>query len=213
MVISDKKAKKSKLESSTSNLDDLSSITISKFNHDVLFLDVQFILEFYDLNHFVCVAAKLDKKCPAFSNWNKRTYEENEDINFSYNNVAIVCGESSGIFVVDVDINDNGLDYFQKLCTQNKYAYTKETTCVLTPSGGIHLYFKYEDKVANNSVRMQCNGKKIGIDIRSNGGCVIAPPSCYLKVDQTTDEKVKTYYKFICLKKPQKCPDFILNII
>jgi hypothetical protein len=127
----------------------------------------------------------------------------NENINFKYNNLAILCGPESGIFVVDVDVNDNGLLYFQQLCTKHKYRYDISTTCVLTPSGGIHLYFKYNTHFSGNSVRMRStDDKPIGIDIRSTGGCVIAPPSSY----------PNGKYQFLCMKRPQECPDFMYDL-
>ena len=61
--------------------------------------------------------------------------------------------------------------------------------------------FTYED--IPNSVRLRKrDGTLVGIDIRSTGGCVIAPPSSYEKGS----------YKFICVKSPQKCPDFLLSL-
>jgi hypothetical protein len=51
------------------------------------------------------------------------------------------------------------------------------------------------------------DGKPIGIDIRSNGGCVIAPPSKYM-IEDTIRE-----YKFICMRRPQECPSFIYDLV
>jgi hypothetical protein len=155
------------------------------------------------LNFFVQIPARLDRKSPVGQNWNSRTFSMNENINFKYNNVAILCGPESGIFVVDVDVNDNGLLYFQQLCTKHGYRYDTRTTCVLTPSGGIHLYFKYNIHFSGNSVRMRSiDNKPIGIDIRSTGGCVIGPPSHY----------PNGKYQFLCMKKPQECPDFLYDL-
>jgi hypothetical protein len=207
LTISDKEAKKTK----TTRYEPLENLNLSqiiKFEHNTLHLDTNFILEFYDLNKFVTVAAKLDKKSPAFSNWTNRSYDDNESINFKYNNVAVVCGKNSGIFVVDVDVNDNGLQYFQQLCSKHMYRYDLETTCVLTPSGGVHIYYIYNDNFQSNTVKMKTvDGKPIGIDIRSNGGCVIAPPSKYM-IEDTIRE-----YKFICMRRPQECPSFIYDLV
>jgi hypothetical protein len=154
------------------------------------------------------VAAKLDKKCPVFKNWTNRTFEMNESINFKFNNVAIITGKSSNIFVIDVDVNDNGLLYFQRFCSKHNYRYDMDTTCVLTPSGGIHLYYIYNEIFSSNSVRLKTtdslgNEINVGIDIRSNGGCVVAPPSKY----------PKGKYEFLCMKRPQECPEFMYELI
>lgn len=202
IVISEKTTKKTKT-TKFHQLENLDEIKIVKFEHNILFVDENLIMEFYDLNLFVCVAARLDKKAPVFSNWNSRTFEDNEKINFKYNNIAIVCGRESNIFVVDIDINDSGLIYFQQLCSKHNYRYDNATTAVLTPSGGIHLYYQYNELFQSNSVRLRSvDDKPIGIDIRSNSGCVIAPPSVYPKGN----------YNFICMKRPQVCPDFILEL-
>jgi hypothetical protein len=211
LVISDKEHKKTKTVKYT-NLENLDNVKITNFSHCVMTLGESEILQFYDLQCFTYVAAKLDKKCPVFSNWNKRTIEENEPINFKYNNIAIVCGETSGIFVLDLDVTENencksGLKYFQQLCSKHNYYYPQATTCVLTPSGGVHLYYKYTDEFSSNSVRMNCDDKSIGIDIRSNSGCVISPPSKYKRPDGSIGK-----YEFLCMKKPQICPTFLQDL-
>ena len=138
IIISDKEPKQAK--KAHRKLENLDEIQIVKFDHCVLYVDVQSILDFYDLHRFAFVPARLDRKTPVFSSWNTSTFEKNEAINFRYNNIAILTGEVSGIFVVDVDVADNGLLYFQRLCTKFNYRYDHETTCVLTPSGGpLHL--------------------------------------------------------------------------
>lgn len=203
LVISEKEAKRTK-NTQTRTVESLGDIKIINFDHSTLQIDSNAIFEFYQANRFVICPAHLTKKAPVFSNWTKRSFEMNEPINMKHNNAAIVCGEASGIFVVDVDVNEDGLSYFQKLCTKYNYKYYRETTCVLTPSGGIHLYFIYDENFSDNSVRLKSSEQKtIGIDIRSNNGCVICPPSTY----------PKGTYHFICFRKPQKCPDFLFDFV
>ena len=202
IVISEKDTKKLKT-TKYNKLENLDEIQIVKFDHNVLEVEVDVILEFYDLNFFVQIPARLDRKSPVGQNWNSRTFSMNEKINFKYNNIAILCGPESGIFVIDVDVNDNGLQYFQQLCTKHKYRYDISTTCVLTPSGGIHLYYKYDNHFSANSVRMRtADDRPIGIDIRSTGGCVLGPPSSYPNGN----------YKFLCMKRPQVVPDFLYDL-
>lgn len=204
IVISDKKTKKTKTKQT--QLENLDQIQIVNFEHNIIYIDTGSIIEFYDMNRFCQVAAKLNKKCPVFSNWTNRTYEENEPIDFKYNNIAIICGIQSNIFVIDIDVGDNGLQWFKQLCSKHNYNYPNATTAVRTPSGGIHLYYKYNEHFSNNSVRMRCGDQSIGIDIRSNAGVVICPPSKYLQADGSVGK-----YEFLCMKTPCECPDFIIQ--
>lgn len=129
----------------------------------------------------------------------------NTYINFKYNNIAIVCGLESNLFVLDIDVANDGLRWWQQFCSKHSYAYTNSTTCVLTPSGGIHLYYKYNDTFCANSVRMKkADGSLIGIDVRSSNGCVIAPPSSY---------EGKGKYQFVCMKRPQEIPIFFHELV
>lgn len=78
-------------------------------------------------------------------------------------NVAIVTGELSGITVVD---SDN-----PKITLRELFAIYGETPLVAsTPSGGCHLYYKY-----NNEQSKVDKSRKV--DIRGSGGFVVAPPS------------------------------------
>tara|TARA_B100002051_G_scaffold276444_1_gene324582 strand:- start:2827 stop:3711 length:885 start_codon:yes stop_codon:yes gene_type:complete len=157
--------------------------------------------DMYTALNFVYVKAKKTDKRPIFSGWTESTLEDNEIFELSKYNIAIATGLKSNIIVVDVDVKDEGVDYFKKLCTANNFNYGNYTLCAQTPSGGLHLYFTYED--IPNSVRLRKrDGTLVGIDIRSTGGCVIAPPSSYEKGS----------YKFVCVKEPQKCPEFLLSL-
>jgi len=76
--------------------------------------------------------------------------------------IGIVTGKISGLIVVDIDKLDMDITWLP------------ETSVIRTP-GGWHYYYKYYPNV-NNKVRV-----KEFIDVRSEGGYVIAPPSSNLK--------------------------------
>ncbi|MBJ23813.1 MAG: hypothetical protein CMB64_04010 [Euryarchaeota archaeon] len=182
---------------------DLSHIQPKNFCHTPIYIDVSEIFEIYNMHKFVSVEAKIDEKRPSFPGWQKTEYDESKYIDITKSNVAIVTGKNSNLCVVDIDIKDNGLEYFQKLCTKNYYNYTTETLAVLTPTNGIHLYYIYNKSLSKNSVRIKDeNGDAIGLDIRSDAGCVIAPPSKYKWGS----------YQFISLKSPQEMPSFIRDL-
>lgn len=93
-------------------------------------------------------------------------------------NVAIVTGErSGGLVVIDLDIDDekgiNGKESLNEWCDQN-YVYTIESSAtVATGRGGQHLYFQSGFKYHNQVGCLE------GVDIRGEGGCVVAPPSIH----------------------------------
>lgn len=86
--------------------------------------------------------------------------------------IAILTGErSNGLVVIDIDNKNghNGLKSIQEW--ERKHGYFPETWQAETPNGGIHLYFK-----ANGQYK-SCADVLDGVDIRAEGGLVIAPPT------------------------------------
>jgi putative DNA primase/helicase len=90
-----------------------------------------------------------------------------------HDNIGIITGKPSGIIVIDVDVKaeESGLDTVLKW--ERQYGVVK-TARVRTPSGGLHFYFRYPGNYQRvpNKVRLYP-----GIDIRGDGGQVVAPPS------------------------------------
>src|SRR3990167_7996887 len=81
-------------------------------------------------------------------------------------NIGIATGKESGFFVIDIDVK-NGAKGLESLKTIS----LPPTLSVKTPSGGWHFYFQYREG-------MKCkNGILPGIDIKTEGGYVVAPPS------------------------------------
>lgn len=172
------------------------------FKHVPIHIEDTDIFDLYHTLNLCITEAHKDSKRPVGKDWTEIKTEE-KSIDMSKYNLAVLTGEKSKVFVLDVDVKDNGLLYFQNLCKNNSYNYYENTMCVLTPSGGLHLYFTYEDSFNKNKCRLKdTEGNMIGLDIRSNNGCVIAPPSEY----------AAGVYQFLCVKSPQKCPDFIVDV-
>jgi len=81
--------------------------------------------------------------------------------------IGIVTGKVSGIVVVDLDSEE-------AIKVAEKDGLLE--TAVVETGKGAHAYFKYpEGKNVSNTVRL--NGKEI--DIRGDGGYVVAPPSVH----------------------------------
>jgi hypothetical protein len=86
-------------------------------------------------------------------------------------NLAIATGAPSGVLVLDVDCKGaDGNTTLAALEVAN--GALPETWEVLTPSGGRHLYFVLPDRPHRNRV-----GFAPGLDVRTTGGSVCAPPS------------------------------------
>ena len=81
-------------------------------------------------------------------------------------NIAIVTGKISGIVIVDIDLGADisGLDL-------------PATPTILSGGGGKHLYYRYPegiDRIQNSAGIIRPH-----IDIRADGGMIIAPPSIH----------------------------------
>ena len=95
-------------------------------------------------------------------------------------NTGVPTGSINNLLVVDIDVKDFGLDEFQKYVLEHGIP---NTLAVETPSGGFHYYFNYasanpEDEFyIKNYLKNSSKYRGVGIDIRSDGGYIVAPPS------------------------------------
>jgi hypothetical protein len=82
-------------------------------------------------------------------------------------NVGVATGRVSGIVVVDVDDVDALVGLVDRL------GPLPQTLAVRTPRGGMHFWLRDEGR------RFACSVGKLapGIDVRGDGGYVVAPPS------------------------------------
>ncbi len=87
--------------------------------------------------------------------------------------IGLLTGEASGIFVVDVD----RLEALEELDPELLQAL-RETLTIRTPSGGRHFYLNHVPGITNKRGTLPA-----GIDIRGEGGYVIAAPSAGYTVE------------------------------
>ena len=92
-------------------------------------------------------------------------------------NVGTLTGSKSGIAVIDID-NHNGVDGLGNLKNfLEMYDITLPKTKVIrTPSGGLHYYFKLDEKY-NETQFLQNHSQLEGVDFQTHGRYVVAPPS------------------------------------
>lgn len=112
-----------------------------------------------------CKAATTDKR--QIENW----WNQNPDYN-----IGIATGSvSGGLLVIDLDIDENkGVDGYETLKQwQRDNGELPDTWQSITGRGGYHIFFK-DSAVNQNRV-----GLYEGIDIRGEGGYIVAPPSLH----------------------------------
>ncbi|MGB9798533.1 MAG: phage/plasmid primase, P4 family [Thermanaerothrix sp.] len=91
-------------------------------------------------------------------------------------NVGIATGRESGLVVLDVDPRHDGGATLLDL--EAKFGRLPATLEALSGGGGRHLYFKYPAGVQYLKSSVGALGP--GLDIRADGGFVVAPPSIHI---------------------------------
>lgn len=90
---------------------------------------------------------------------------------FTQSNVGIATGAISGIIVLDIDPRHGGDKSLRKL--EAKHGDIPATLRWKTGGGGEHILFRYPGELIRNSVGILGEG----IDVRGDGGYIVAPPS------------------------------------
>lgn len=87
-------------------------------------------------------------------------------------NIAINTGAGSGLVVLDVDPAHGGEESLAAL--EARHGPPPETIEAATGGGGRHIYFRHPGGEVRNRAAMAP-----GLDLRGDGGLVIAPPSIH----------------------------------
>lgn len=87
-------------------------------------------------------------------------------------NLGLVTGAISGLVVLDVDPAHGGTRSLHRLLAE--HGPLPPTPEVLTGGGGRHLYFAHPAEPVHNAAAIAP-----GLDIRGDGGYVVAPPSTH----------------------------------
>lgn len=87
--------------------------------------------------------------------------------------IGIPTGAASGLLVLDVDVQHGGAGTLAEL--ERKHGKLPQAPEVLTGGGGKHMYF------AHPGYEVQSSAGKLGpgLDVRADGGYVVAPPSLH----------------------------------
>lgn len=131
-------------------------------------------------------------------------------------NIGVATGADSGLVVLDVDAQHDGLATFIELFQEN--GSMDGTYIALTGNGGLHLFFQYPEVEIRNAT-----GIRQGIDVRGNGGYVVAPPSQHASgqsyewlIGPGRIWEIDDIQKIVgqdILASPSSIPDWLLEII
>ena len=179
----------------------VSSQDINKILETGNFLDIAM---FYAQNNIKTFPVKKQGKSPLCPNgfksatvdkvvlqeWNKK---------FPDCNIGIPTGQINNLFVVDID-GEQGFESLNRL----ELIYGKLDAPTVMTGKGKHLYFKMPE-----NVELKCSTSKIAdhIDIRANGGYVVAPPSVHENGHQYTWEN------FIPNQGFPEAPSWLISLI
>lgn len=116
--------------------------------------------------------------------------------------IGVATGSASKLVVIDLDIDDaKGLNGYEELRKwESVNGELPETVTAITGRGGNHLYFHYEGSDIGNRA-----GILEGVDVRGEGGYVIAPPSPHPNGTEYAWELPPDEYEFKTLDDTVKC--------
>lgn len=86
-------------------------------------------------------------------------------------NIAVACGDINGICVLDVD-NPDGIKSLNRIFDMGFERFARTVTA-RSARGGMHYYFIQP----NIKIKNRAGSIAPGLDIRTDGGSIIAPPS------------------------------------
>jgi len=86
--------------------------------------------------------------------------------------IGIATGKASGFFVLDIDVKKNAGGEESLAELEKEHGVLPLTVATRSCTGGRHLYFRYPEGGIGSRT-----GIRPGLDIRGDGGYIIAPPS------------------------------------
>lgn len=118
-----------------------------------------------------------NSKEPTLKGWQTHATNDPDSVeslfdNYPLANVGIATGD--GLLVVDVDTKRGKSGLASLDAVQSEHGPLPDTLKARTPTGGIHLYFRYDHHAFELGNRANIRD---GLDARGRGGYVLAPPS------------------------------------
>lgn len=118
-------------------------------------------------------------KHPGKTDWVSKPLETGLDVDLWWErkplaNIGLATGAASGFVVVDIDPDHGGWDSYNRIVKH--YGALPQTPVSITGSGGRHVLFRHPGGGATVKNAIGCLP---GIDIRGDGGQIVAPPSLH----------------------------------
>tara|TARA_Y100000593_G_C4312144_1_gene338939 strand:+ start:168 stop:1952 length:1785 start_codon:yes stop_codon:yes gene_type:complete len=114
-------------------------------------------------------------------------------------NIGIATGEVSNLTVIDLD-GEQGLKSFEEI----KHLFPMEPMVVKTP-GGYHLYFEYNPGFHSGA------GFLPGVDVRNDGGYVVAPGSIVTDPEKGYNQAPYKILRDVTPKSIENVPEMFLK--
>ena len=135
-------------------------------------------IKYYILGGMKIFPCRSNEKAPLITGWQEKASSSKEVVaawwdKFPDANIGLLTGKKANLVVVDVDVK-KGARGMESLKQLQDECGKLDTRMVHTPSGGLHYYFSYPQGV--DTLKNRANLMP-GIDIRADGGLVIAPGS------------------------------------
>ena len=152
-------------------------------------------IDYYNKYKLITIPLIPNDKRPYLKEWQKLTKSKKGR---DGDNIGAITGKVNNITVIDIDKKDNGMKIFKKWIKE----YGEIDVPTVKTGDGLHLYFKY-DKDLKSSLKIKINDKRIGIDIKSDGGQIVIPPSMhpngkeYKWIKTLDDYKIKKIPKWL----------------
>ena len=166
------------------------------------------VFPIHPINTKGCCGCRSGSKCrnpgkhPITENGHKDATTEEEKIlewsaKFPDANIGIRTGSESGVIVLDIDPRHDGATSLAQL--ERKFGNLPATLEVLTGGGGRHLYYRHPGGIIRNKANIAP-----GIDLRGDGGYVVAPPSRHVSLQ---------HYRWQTKCQPVAAPAWLLDLI